>query len=119
MAHIQQQGVRDHKHRLEDPEEPLIADQGRQRNEVHAGCVFCLGDREVLDGTERGADADEGGGEVEGQEDGVEVLGEDVAARAFAVEVRGEEDKEPENHELEDERCFEERSSNCAAGVVQ
>ena len=62
------------------------------RVDVFLGPVYGCGG-EVLDGAVDGADTDEGGGAVEGQESGAEVWRQQAGAQALAVEVGGEEDE--------------------------
>lgn len=51
------------------------------------------GGGKIFDCAVDGADADKGGGTVEGEEDSVEVLGEETGALAVSVEMNGKEDE--------------------------
>ena len=112
MSDVEEQTVSKHEHGLEDPEEPLVAHDGRDRVRVEPRLETEAGGGEVFHNAVDGADGDEGGTTVEGGEEGGQVLGEEASVAASAVEGDGEEEESREDGELDDQSCFEDGAAD-------
>ncbi|KFZ13251.1 hypothetical protein V502_06715 [Pseudogymnoascus sp. VKM F-4520 (FW-2644)] len=109
---VQHVRVGDHEHALEDPEEPLVPDEGGDRLPGRIRRVQGRGE-EILDGAVDGADGDEAAGAVERDEHVPDIrlasmVGEDSRPGGAAVVRPRHGEEEAHDGELEDESGFEE-----------
>lgn len=112
MSHVEQNTVSNHKQGLEDPEEPFVSNNRRDRGGVKPWPNTDLGNGEIFHCAVDCTDEDERAAAVERVEHCFQILREEIGLVAFAMEIYGEQDEARDDAELDDQSCFEEITPN-------
>ena len=113
MSDVHEHLVDEHQARLKHIKEPLVTYDGTEWHRVDRSVrVVKIGYAPVLDHTEDGPYGQEYGGRIECPKDVFELGASDAVPPTPPVEYTGQQNKQSDDHHLNQERRFEEVSPN-------
>lgn len=119
VADVDEPGVDEHERRLKDIKEPLVTQDGTEHVGVDAVDKVQSVHTEILDDTVDGTGEEQTRANVERRQGAGEVLVVYVALEGAAVVDDGQQQKQADNHELQDERGLQEGMAHVLLALGQ